>query len=99
MKYVNLGVALVLAALILIVGVNEKRASARLDAGWAQTQASLAALDQRLAGIEAKIGDVHSRGMSALAECNVETGRLKQRLDIIKDGLLTPSRHNRRSGR
>ena len=98
-SYFNVVALLTLAALTIGTGYSTKKALAHAEAAAAQTQIRLAEFDRHLTAVEIRIGDIKYRDMSALAECNVDTGRLKQRLDIIKDGLLTSGRHNRRSGR
>jgi len=97
-SYFNVVALLILAALTIGTGYSTKKALAHAEAAAAQTQTRLAEFDRHLTAVEIRIGEIKYRDVSALAECGMEAGRLKQRLDIIKDGLLTPSR-SRRNGR
>jgi pyrimidine deaminase RibD-like protein len=98
-SYFNVVALLILAALTIGTGYSTKKALAHAEAAAARTQTLLAAFDLHLTAVETRIGEIHYRDTSALTECGAEIGRLKQRLDIIKNGVLTQSRHNRGSGR
>jgi pyrimidine deaminase RibD-like protein len=98
-SYFNVVALLILAALTIGTGYDTKKALAHAEAAATQTQIHLAEFDRHLTAVETRIGEIKYRDTSALAECGMEAGRLKQRLDIIKDGVLKPSRHAGRNGR
>jgi pyrimidine deaminase RibD-like protein len=98
-SYFNVVALLILAALTIGTGYSTKKALAHAEAAADQALVKLTEFDRRLATVETRIGEIKYRDKSALAECGMEIGRLKQRLDIIKDGVLKPSRHARRNGR
>ena len=98
-SYFNVVALFVLAILTIGTGYNTKKALAHAEAAAAQTQIRLDEFDRHLTAVETRISEIKYRDTSALAECGTEIGRLKQRLDIIKDGVLKPGRHARRNGR
>jgi hypothetical protein len=98
-SYFNVVALVILTVLTIGTGYSTKKALAHAEAAVIQMRTQVAEFDRRLATVETRIGEIKYRDTGALAECGTEIGRLKQRLDIIKDGVLKPSRHARRDGR
>lgn len=96
--YFNAVALFVLAVLTIGTGYGAKKALTRAEAVADQALVKLTEFDRHLAAVETRIGEIKYRDTSALTECGTEIGRLKQRIDTIKDGVLKPGRHAR-SGR
>lgn len=98
-SYFNVVALLILIVLTIGVGYSTKKSLVHAEAAAGQVQIQLAEFDRHLTAVETRIGEIKYRDTSALTECGMEIGRLKQRIDIIKDGVLKPNRHARSNGR
>lgn len=86
--------------LLLVVGLGVTGISLnRTIKGWArietkveQLQTPFAEFTRKLTLVEDRLSEIHYRDTNALAECAMESGKLKRRLEIIQEGVLKSSR-------